>query len=464
MKRKISLKAQISLSLIVFVIFVLGLIFGFQTVFTDNIYKANKIESLKVTGNDIVENLKDDDFDGFIKTITLDRDVCVSIVSGTGTTIDSSRKNACVLSNLTTDQINDIASETSEAGGSKLFDNYYLFGPNRDDLYIYSILTTYDSQPLMVLVSTTVTPITAVTSTMTSQYWIIALIVVIATIIFSFVLSRIIIKPLNRIKEESRLLPLGKYDCDSISTSNEEMSELNKTLGNANSEIQKADVAKKELIANVSHDLRTPLTMIVGYGEMIRDLPDESDSENAAIIVEEAKRLSALVDDLLDVSKDNQLRINPEETDLNDLLKNVYNQYEKYCESMKVKFNLVLSDDIKVMLDEKRIKQVLYNFINNSLNYNTKDEKEITLGVEKYNGLYRVYVKDNGDGIKKEDMVKIWDRYYKVDKEHKRTHLGSGIGLALARNILEIHGFGYGVDSEFGKYSKFYFDVKAIKD
>lgn len=462
MKRKISIKTQVILSLVLFVILVLGLIFGFQSTFMDDIYKANKIKSLKTAGNEIAQNLENEDFDSLINSTSYDKDVCVSIITNDNTYLDFSRKNACVLSNLTNAQVNEIAIQTSNNGGNKLFDNFKLVGADRNDLYIYSVLTSYKNEPLMVLSSTIVTPIIAVTSTLSSMYLIIAVIVIAATIIFSFVLSKVFLKPLNKITKESKLLPYGKYDGNTIKTINLETDELNKTLIEANGEIQKADKAKKELIANVSHDLRTPLTMIIGYGEMIRDMPDESDSENAAIIVEEAKRLTSLVNDLLDVSKDNELKIIKEDIELNEMLDNVFNQYEKYFESLNVKFNLIKDDDIHFIGDEKRIKQVLYNFINNAYSYNNKQDKEISLGVEKIENKYRVYVLDNGEGIKGEDLSKVWDRYFKVDTEHKRSELGSGIGLSLSKNILEAHNYNYGVNSRIGKYSKFYFDVEAI--
>ena len=237
------------------------------------------------------------------------------------------------------------------------------------------------------------------------------------------------------------------------------MSEFNDVLTAANSEILKAEKAKKELIGNVSHDLKTPLTMIVGYGEMIRDLPGEDNAENAQVIINEAQRLTSLVNDLLDFSKVDEIKLNREEVSLNNMLKDVYNQYLNYFRSNKVKFELKLVEDKEICVDFKRIKQVLYNFLNNAYNYNESANKQITLGVEKTDDKYRVYVLDNGIGIREEDQDKIWDRYYKVDKEHKRSAIGSGIGLSLAKNILEQHGLKYGVDSVYGEYSKFWFEI-----
>ncbi|MBR3228163.1 MAG: HAMP domain-containing histidine kinase, partial [Erysipelotrichaceae bacterium] len=229
----------------------------------------------------------------------------------------------------------------------------------------------------------------------------------------------------------------------------------------ANEEIIKADKAKKELIGNVSHDLRTPLTMIVGYGEMIRNLPEENNPENINVIIDEAKRLSTLVDDLLDLSKaeSGKIELNKKETSLNDMLKSVYRQYENYCRTQNVRFELRLAEDRMINIDEHRITQVLYNFINNALNYNDKEDREIILGQEKHGDKTRVYVYDNGQGIADENISKVWDRYYKVDKEHKRAHLGSGIGLSLSRELLEAHGLEYGVESKEGEYSRFYFEV-----
>ena len=290
---------------------------------------------------------------------------------------------------------------------------------------------------------------------------IIILIVVLATIVLALSISHFIIRPIKQIENEAKQLPSGNYDSNKIITDNSETESLNNALAMANEEIKKADKAKKELIGNVSHDLITPLTMIVGYGEMMRDLPEENNEENINVIIDEAKRLSTLVDDLLDLSKSESGKIDlvKENISLNDLLSSVYKQYEGFCKSHNIDFELKTIEDKEICVDEKRIKQVLYNFINNAINYNDKDNKKIILGCEKHEDKYRIYVYDNGLGINKKDLANVWDRYYKVDKEHKRAHLGSGIGLSLSRDLLKAHDLEYGVDSKESEYSKFYFDI-----
>ena len=134
--------------------------------------------------------------------------------------------------------------------------------------------------------------------------------------------------------------------------------------------------------------------MIVGYGEMIRDIKEENNADNINVIIDEAKRLSTLVDDLIDISKleDDSIKLHKEVTSINELLSSVYHQYMKYCEAQNVKLELKLIEDKQVEVDINRIKQVLYNFINNSLNYNSKDNQEIILGCELVEDKYRVYV------------------------------------------------------------------------
>ena len=461
MKKKISLRSQIFIVLIFFAVFVLGLIFVFQNFFLDDFYKNNKIKIIERTGDSIANNLNNDDFKNYLENLTFDEDVCIRIISSGVNITGVSQRSACPLVNLSNYQMNEIANETQENGNAKLFDNYKLSNNDKNNLYIYSKLASTGAYKVLILVSSIVTPLTATVATINNQYLVIIAIVILATLLLALFLSKIILKPIKNISSEAKMLPEGKYNSDVIKTNALEIENLNNTLKEANQEILKAGTAKKELLANVTHDLRTPLTMIVGYGEMVRDFPEENNSENIDVIIDEAKRLSSLVDDLIDVSRyeEKGLELNKTNISLNELLNAVYRQYEKYCENLNVEFKLKTLKDYDFVGDEKRIKQVLYNFINNSLNYNTKKKKKITLGVEKQGTKHRVYVLDNGEGIDKDDLEKIWDRYYKVDKEHKRFHLGSGIGLSLARDILVSHDFNYGVESEVKKYTKFYFDV-----
>ncbi len=460
MKKKFSLRIELIIFLLIFVLSILGLIYFFQTTFLDSFYKESKINVLENIASEVKLSIENDDLDDYMDQITISNEVCVRVVS------NNSKYNnvgACSLKNLDFNTINDIAKQTSDNGGDKLFDlfRYHVNSESELDIYIYSKLFDINDETVMVLVSTMITPIGATISTIKSQYVIIVGIVVVMTIILALILSHFIIKPIKKINDESKNLAKGEYDKSKVNFKIKEFDELNNTLDKANEDISKADKAKKELLANVSHDLRTPLTMIVGYGEMIRDLPEENNESNINVIIDEAKRLSTLVDDLLDISRieNDNIKLNKKEVSLNDLLTNTYHQYEKYCEAQNVKLELKLSEDKIVSIDEARIKQVLYNFINNALNYNDKDNQLIILGSEIIDNKTRVYVYDNGEGISDKDINNIWDRYYKVDKLHKRSHIGSGIGLALSKQLLEAHNIKYGVESKVGEYTKFYFDL-----
>ena len=447
----------------VFIVSVLGLIYFFQTALLDDFYKNNKISSMEMTAHQIVEKLDDDDLSDVLNEEIISNEVCVRIVSDSFDFMESKQNGGCALWQLTDYQIKRMMSEVEENNDKKLFDNYRfeMYPGNIQDIYIYGEMGEVEDEDVLVLVSSRIVPLDVTTRTIADQYRLIVIIVVAATLILSFVISRLIVRPLKEIEAEARELPQGRYDGRKVKAGNQEMEDLNGTLTKANEEIIKADKAKKELIGNVSHDLRTPLTMIVGYGEMIRDLPEENNPENINVIIDEAKRLSTLVDDLLDLSKaeSGKIELNKKETSLNDMLKSVYRQYENYCRTQNVRFELRLAEDRMINIDEHRITQVLYNFINNALNYNDKEDREIILGQEKHGDKTRVYVYDNGQGIADENISKVWDRYYKVDKEHKRAHLGSGIGLSLSRELLEAHGLEYGVESKEGEYSRFYFEV-----
>lgn len=446
--------------MLVFVVGILGLIYLFQTTFLDDFYSKSKINTIENVANKISNSIASNKLEDVIDETSMSSEVCVRVVS---TNPKHNVVKACTLSSLDNHIINSIANETNANGGQKLFDKFKYRGIDMEtnDIYIFAKLVQTSTENTMVLVSSMITPLSATISTLKSQYLWIVMIVVVMAVLLALLLSRFIVKPLSNINDESKNLAKCEYDGEAFNFVSKEFDELNQTLVKANEDILKADIAKKELLGNVSHDLRTPLTMIVGYGEMIRDIKEENNEENINVIIDEAKRLSTLVDDLIDISKleTNNIELHKERVSINKVLENVYHQYAKYCESQNVSFELKLIDDIEVEIDEHRIKQILYNFINNAFYYNDKRQQRIVLGCEIVDDKHRVYVYDNGKGIAPENIDNIWDRYYKVNEEHKRQHIGSGIGLSLSRQLLIAHNINYGVESVEGEYSKFYFDM-----
>lgn len=459
----------------------------FQVVFLQEFYTNSKIDSIKNVTSNISYNLdyaKKDEFKSFLEGQARDYDVCIRIIyqdNNETTAKDYMVDNlkGCKLISKSVTEMFSMIADTETNGGSYLFEEEQksTFTPqivgiqntpnfvNGTKSYTYAQTITNDQYTAAIMVSTFVAPVNATVVTLKNQFIYIAMIVVMSAILLALALSRRIVQPIQRITKEAKQLAFGAYKTPDIKENYIEIKELNETLSDASEMIKIADKAKRDLIANVSHDLRTPLTMISGYGEMMRDLPGENNVDNAQVIIDEAKRLSFLVNDLIDLSslQDRKLKIKTTKISVHKLLKDIYKQYERYVKNEGFSFKLELSEDAEIIADPERIKQVLYNFINNAINY-SKEDKYVLIRQTKFEDHILIEVVDHGSGIDQKKLRDIWDRYYKIDAEHIRSNVGSGIGLAISKEILVAHQFKYGVTSTIEKGSNFFFEIPINKN
>ena len=215
------------------------------------------------------------------------------------------------------------------------------------------------------------------------------------------------------------------------------------------------DEYRRDLIANVSHDLRTPLTLIAGYAEVMQDIPSENTPENLQIIVKRIQTADRPCQRCLDISnyQAGNMELNLSRFNLTDAVREILGRYKKFTEQDGYTISLLADGDYDVCADQIKITQVLYNLLNNAIAY-TGEDKKITIRVRRSGSAVRVDVIDTGEGIPPEKLGMIWDRYYKLDKAHKRAKIGTGLGLSIVKEIIEQHGAWYGVDSQVGVGSR----------
>lgn len=327
------------------------------------------------------------------------------------------------------------------------------------------LITTSEGESYAVMLNSVITPVDATVHTLRIQLIYISVIMVLLSLVIAFFISKRVSKSIIGINDAAKELAKGNFDIEFAGKDYKEIAELSETLNHTTKELLKSDVLQKELIANVSHDLRTPLTMITAYAEVMRDLPGENTPENVQVIIDEANRLTILVNDLLDMSKIQAgvTKLETKEYDLTESIKSIIERHSKLLEPYGYQINFSYDENVLVNADEFKIYQVVYNLIGNAVNY-VGDDKLVTVSqlVDKEKASVRIEVKDHGQGIPKEKLDSVWQRYYKVDKEHKRAIVGSGLGLSIVKNILVMHGAEYGVISEEGKGSIFWFELKTV--
>ena len=282
------------------------------------------------------------------------------------------------------------------------------------------------------------------------------------SLLIAYFLSRRFSNPIMKMTKESKKMVNGDYDVSFKESNIEEINELAYTLNKATKELSKTENLRRELLANVSHDLKTPLTLIKANAEMVKDLTysnEEKREANLNVIIKETDRLNMLVEDILDLSKaqSKTMKLEIKRLNLNNLMESILTRYKVLEERDNYKINFNYDKEYVVKADIKRLEQVIYNLINNAINYTGKN-KIVNVNLVDKNNCVRVEVKDTGKGIDKEELKYIWDKYYKADKSFHRLTVGTGLGLSIVKNLLELHNFKYGVESS-KKGTNFYFDI-----
>lgn len=269
--------------------------------------------------------------------------------------------------------------------------------------------------------------------------------------------------PSVKLTKSAEELATGDYNVTFEQGDYTEISQLADVLNHTTKELSKTDELRRDLVANVSHDLRTPLTIIKSYAEMIRDISGEKPAkrqEHIGVIIDESDRLANLVNDLLDLSKMEagtaELQITA--FDLAKTTEDILDRFRIYSENEGYRFEVQFESGCTVKADQHKMEQVIYNLIGNAVNY-TGQDKTVKVLVQNKQNKVRFEVSDTGKGIPQEEINSVWERYYRVSQRHKRDAVGTGIGLSIVKSILEAHKAEYGVNSIIGQGSAFWFEL-----
>lgn len=337
--------------------------------------------------------------------------------------------------------------------------------------YVYgSKIALYEDSEVYLYIAKSMQFVETASREMGVRLWLIAAFLFLLSFAVSSAASGWFTRPITEMTKKAHRLAKGDFNVDFHGSDyGKEMVELADALNHARDELSKTDKMQKELIANVSHDFKTPLTMIKAYASMIieisGDIPEKRD-KHARVIVDEADRLTSLVSDVLDLSKirsdiDTLKRTN---VDMSAYLVEILARFDYLCETQGYTFVTDIDEELCAFADESKIGQALYNLIGNAVNYTGADKTVYVRLKAQGDGTFRFAVTDTGAGIKQEELAEIWDRYYRSAEAHKRPVKGTGLGLSIVKTVLEKHGFAFGVESEVGKGSTFYVIFPAERD
>ena len=457
LKKKNSLNYVILKYFLILSLVIICVLWLVQALFFNSLYKSHKINDLELVANRINKLYKHNKYDT-INNLAMEKSVCIQILNSDFSTIYNSTYfgKGCL---QTIDRSNNSQASFIFSGKNK--DTFKIINKELDTTtFVYALKLDNES---FAFINANIKPVDGTVSLITKELIIITFLILILSILISYFIANHISYPIKEISNSANLLAKGNFNINFMNNSNIlEIDELSNSLNYAKDELSKTEEYRRDLMANVSHDLKTPLTMIKAYAEMSVDLHSKDkkkQKEDIDTIVSEVDRLTILVNDILELSK-TQSNINSLEYskfNLIDLINNILKKYT-YLEKENYKFIFNHNDnELIIKADKSKLEQVIYNLINNAINYTGNDNTVIINVINKDNIL--VEIRDSGKGIKDEDLPYIWDRYYKNKKKHKRNLVGTGLGLSIVKSILELHKFEYGVKTKLNEGSTFYFII-----
>lgn len=457
---------------ILFAVIILGLVWLLQVYFLDAYYEDMKLKEAERMASELVNAFKEDpSLDSFaikLNEISQGSDTYIRVETGDGRIIVSPSS-----------QIYIYRSETNKLRIKLLdseFPSYSEIIPGSNDAktlsyacFLHKATDRYGNldakNSLILYMFSPLFPVQSTISILRTQLTYITIIALLLALSLAVYLAARISKPIRNITESAAEMGRGNYGVQFKGGHYTEITELAETLTEASQELEKSDMYQKDLIANVSHDLKTPLTMIKSYAEMIRDLSGDNKEKretHLSVIMDEADRLNVLVDDMLVMSRMQQQKIALEKSDfdIDELVRTQLNSYDILSDQEGYKFKYESPGPIIVNGDEAKIHQVISNLINNAVKYCGSD-KEIIVNLNRNAKKVRFEVTDHGQGIAPDEINHVWERYYKSSTHHVRPTEGTGLGLSIVKEILTLHRADYGVDSKLGRGTTFWFELKS---
>ncbi|HDX9634889.1 ATP-binding protein [Bacillus cereus group sp. MYBK108-2] len=295
--------------------------------------------------------------------------------------------------------------------------------------------------------------------------------------LLSYLVSRSVIKPIFVLKGATEKIKEGNLDFQIPVTSHDEIGQLNQGFEEMRKRLKESiemqtqyEENRKELISNISHDLKTPITSIIGYVEGIKDgvanTPEKMDKYLTTIHTK-ARHMDTLIDELFLFSKLdlNRVPFQFETVELNTFMQELIEEMQMDLSKEGIEVNLQLhASPLYVTADCEKINRVISNLIHNSVKYMDKEEKKITVTVSSDNNKVIVKVMDNGSGIESDTLPYIFERFYRAEQSRNSSTGGSGLGLAIAKQIVEEHGGEIWAESELGKGTSIFFSLEKVEE
>lgn len=474
-KRRVGIKWKLFGFLALFVAVVITLLWVFETLLLDDFYEAIKRRELIETADALSAQLERDPggVEMAAASYAVRHSICTIVYrvekNRARVVANADVISGCLIHHIDSYERGQYYEAALQAGGSYLEkialdalggDANSVSGrdANAAGTVYVRLAKSAAGEEYVIMLNASHAPVSATVMTLQVQLIVLSAALLVIALLLALVISRHVSRPMARLSREAQQFAGGEYEMTFTGGGFREADELAATLNYAAEEVAKSDRLQRELLANISHDLRTPLTMIRGYGEVMRDLPGENTPENVQVIIDEATRLSELVGDLLDLSRirAGTRTLNPESFNLTEAVRGVMGRYGKLTQRDGLVITFAAEEDILVTADRTMLLQVIYNLINNAINYSGQ-EKRVTVRQTVEGEMVRISVTDTGEGIPADQLPLIWDRYYKVDRVHRRAMVGTGLGLSIVKQILDAHRAYYGVDSCVGQGSTFWF-------
>lgn len=462
-----SIRFKLWAGMMILVLVVLVLLWLFQIVFLESFYTNIRIADVKKEAANIVKLVESNsgEFEDKMEAFAFNNSMSVEIIDMEGKSIYSAdysnQMPMMMMKNASRIEI----YESVLAGKEAIIPVYHPRFGNKF-MMIGLPITSLGNLSGVFILNMPLAPVEDTASILKRQLFYIIFILLAASLVISFFVSRSFTRPILEIKEASEKMASGDFTKRVSSKHSDEIGKLADTINNLGRQLSKMEQLRKDFIANVSHELRTPLTLIRGYAETLRDVTgndSEKREKQLGIIINETERLGGIVDDILNLSQIQSGYFNLEKSQfsIQDVLDNILTRYDVLSEKTGVKIQLLSSSNAMLEADKTRIEQVLYNLINNAFNH-TPNGGTITVKAINDCRTVRVEVSNTGIGIPEEDIPFIWDRYYKGEKTGDKRSEGTGLGLSIVKGVLEAHKATFGVESQKNVKTTFWFELRKI--